>query len=97
MMDSTRSNATAADRIVREAEDEDVAEASIAAEAATVEMAVAVVADAEEVTAVTAAAHPSEDLAATSRRARARGPWVRSDLLLLCTRLPREVNCNITT
>lgn len=94
--DSTRSSVTAADRIVRAAEDEDAVEASGAAVAATVEMAVAVVADAEEVTAATAAALPSEDLAATSRRARARGSWVRSDFLLLCTP-PREVNCNITT
>jgi hypothetical protein len=46
-------------------------------------MAVDVAEDA--VTEVIVAESLSEDLAATSRRAPARGSWVSSDLLLLCT------------
>ncbi|UKZ77314.1 hypothetical protein TrVFT333_005034 [Trichoderma virens FT-333] len=72
-MDSTKSSAIGDDRIARAAEDVDAVVATGAAEAAIEEMAVDVAEDA--VTEVIVAESLSEDLAATSRRAPARGSW----------------------
>lgn len=84
-MDSTKFSAIGDDKTVRAAEDVAVVEASGAVEAATEEMAVDVAEDV--VIEVIVAGCLSEGLVATSRRAPARGSWVSSDLLLLCTPL----------